>query len=83
MTDTLTVTNPGGSTPPSDQITNVILTIIAIIITNYTILIFSAICGTNTGQHMFVPASDQCNTIQINIDTGSTTTTRWMGAVMF
>ena len=41
------------------------------------------ICGYNTGQHMFVPASDQCNTIQINIDTGSTTTTRWMGAVMY
>ena len=41
------------------------------------------ICGYNSGQHMFVPASDQCNTIQINIDTGSTTTTRWMGAVMY
>ena len=34
------------------------------------------ICGYNTGQHMFVPASDQCNQIQINIDTGTTTTTR-------
>ena len=41
------------------------------------------ICGYNSGQHMFVPASNQCNTIQINIDTGSTTTTRWMGAMMF
>ena len=34
------------------------------------------ICGYNSGQHMFVPASDQCNKIQINIDTGTTTTTR-------
>merc|ERR1712117_681942 len=34
------------------------------------------ICGYNTGQHMFVPASDSCNRIHINIDTGSTTTTR-------
>ena len=51
QTDTLTVTNPGGSTPPT-------------------------ICGYNTGQHMWVPASDQCNTITIDIDTGSTGTTR-------
>ena len=34
------------------------------------------ICGYNSGQHMFVPASDQCNKIQINIDTGTTTITR-------
>ena len=34
------------------------------------------ICGYNSGQHMFVPASDKCNQIHINIDTGSTTTTR-------
>jgi len=34
------------------------------------------ICGYNTGQHMFVPASDNCNRIHINIDTGSTSTTR-------
>merc|ERR1712203_1067090 len=34
------------------------------------------ICGYNTGQHMFVPASSQCNQINIDIDTGSTTTTR-------
>jgi hypothetical protein len=50
-TDTLTVSNPGGSAPP-------------------------IICGTNTGQHMFVPASDNCNKINIDIDTGSTGTTR-------
>ena len=34
------------------------------------------ICGYNTGQHMYVPASDQCNQINIDIDTGSTSTTR-------
>ena len=37
------------------------------------------ICGYNTGQHMWVPASDSCNQINIDIDTGSTssTTRRW------
>merc|ERR1719295_853301 len=50
-TDSLTVSNPGGSVPPT-------------------------ICGYNTGQHMFVPASNQCNQINIDIDTGSTSTTR-------
>ena len=49
--DTLTVTNPGGNSPP-------------------------IICGYNTGQHMFVPASDICNDINMDIDTGTTTTTR-------
>jgi len=34
------------------------------------------ICGYNSGQHMFVPASEKCNQIHINIDTGTTTTTR-------
>ena len=34
------------------------------------------ICGTNTGQHMFVPASALCNDININVDTGSTVLTR-------
>ena len=50
-TDTLTVSNPGFSNPPT-------------------------ICGYNTGQHMWVPASDDCNQINIDIDTGSTSTTR-------
>merc|ERR1711997_841975 len=49
--DSLTVSNPGGSTPPT-------------------------ICGYNTGQHMFVPASVACNQINIDIDTGTTSTTR-------
>ena len=30
------------------------------------------ICGLNTGQHMFVPMSDQCVTISINIGDGAT-----------
>jgi len=34
------------------------------------------VCGYNTGQHMWVPASDSCTTINIDIDTGTTTTTR-------
>ena len=34
------------------------------------------ICGYNTGQHMWVPASDSCNQINIDIDTGTTSTTR-------
>merc|ERR1712241_1495232 len=49
--DTLTVSDPGGSVPPT-------------------------VCGHNTGQHMFVPASTQCNQINIDIDTLTTTTTR-------
>ena len=49
--DTLTITNPGGSSPP-------------------------IICGYNTGQHMFVPASDSFYALNIDIDTGTTTTTR-------
>jgi len=49
--DSLTVSNPGGSVPPT-------------------------ICGYNTGQHMYVPASTLCNQINIDIDTGTTTTTR-------
>ena len=50
-TDTLTVSNPGGSVPPT-------------------------ICGYNTGQHMWVPASTECNQFNIHIDTGTTSTTR-------
>lgn len=33
------------------------------------------ICGTNTGQHMYVPASDQCNILNGNIGSASTATT--------
>jgi hypothetical protein len=47
----LTVSNPGGTSPP-------------------------IICGYNTGQHLFVQASAACNTINIDVDTGTTTTTR-------
>ena len=34
------------------------------------------ICGYNTGQHMWVPASDMCNKINIDVDTATTGTTR-------
>ena len=34
------------------------------------------ICGYNTGQHMWVPASDSCVTLTLDIDTDSTSTTR-------
>ena len=34
------------------------------------------ICGYNTGQHMWVPASDSCVTINLDIDTASSATTR-------
>merc|ERR550519_2369507 len=33
------------------------------------------ICGTNTGQHMYIPASDQCNVLNANIGSASTATT--------
>ena len=34
------------------------------------------ICGYNTGQHMWVPASDSCVTINLDIDTDTATTNR-------
>jgi len=33
------------------------------------------ICGTNTGQHMYVPAADQCNVLNANIGSASSATT--------
>jgi len=33
------------------------------------------ICGTNTGEHMYIPASDQCNVLSANIGSTSTSTT--------
>ena len=35
------------------------------------------ICGINTGQHMWVPASSQCNELKFDIDTGSSTPRTW------
>merc|ERR1712180_144852 len=32
------------------------------------------VCGTNTGEHMYVPASDQCNVLSANIGSTSTST---------
>ena len=34
------------------------------------------ICGTNTGEHMYVDASDDCNTLDFHIGSASSTTTR-------
>ena len=34
------------------------------------------ICGYNSGQHIYIPASESCNSISIDIDTGTTSTTR-------
>lgn len=33
------------------------------------------ICGTNSGQHMYIPASDQCNVLNANIGSSSTAST--------
>ena len=33
-------------------------------------------CGVNSGQHMFIPASDDCNELKFDIDTGNTGVTR-------
>merc|ERR1719427_224464 len=33
------------------------------------------ICGVNTGQHMYIPASDQCNQLTSNFGSASTATT--------
>ena len=49
VTDTLTVSNPGGHVPP-------------------------AICGYNTGQHMWVEASESCNRIVFSLGLGRQTT---------
>jgi len=39
------------------------------------------ICGYNTGQHMWVDASSKCNTINIQLDTGTSTTRKWQFTV--
>ena len=74
LTDTLSVSNPGGSSPPGDST-------IPVPIPQHTVPHnhhdnIPVICGTNTGQHMFVPASSLCNDVNINVDTGSTVLTR-------
>ena len=35
------------------------------------------ICGYNSGQHMYVDASDGCITINIDVDTGSNQDRSW------
>jgi len=51
-TDTFSVTNPGGPSPP-------------------------VICGTNTGAHMYVDASEACNTLSFQLGTTSSPTRSW------
>jgi len=52
VTDSFSVTNPGGVSPP-------------------------VICGTNTGQHMYVDASPECNILSFNIDQTSSISRSW------
>jgi len=52
QTDTFSVSNPGGPSPP-------------------------VICGTNTGAHMYVDASEACNTLSFQLGTTSSPTRSW------
>ena len=61
------------------------LSVIICILKNFVILMIVSIpgfgpppiiCGYNTGQHMWVPASDSCVTLTLDIDTATTSTTR-------
>merc|ERR1711971_828041 len=77
--DTMVLTAPSGvsSTPAAaDSITVGDCTVDSLTVSNPGGAVPPTICGYNTGQHMWVPASDSCNQIHIDIDTGSTTTTR-------
>ena len=75
LTDTLSVSNPGGSSPPGDS--TIPVPIPQHPVPHHHHDNIPVICGTNTGQHMFVPASSLCNDVNINVDTGSTVLTRW------
>lgn len=35
------------------------------------------ICGYNTGQHVYIDASDSCNSINLDMDTGSSQNRKW------
>merc|ERR1711913_149815 len=81
--DTMVLTAPSGMTTPvttasalADSITVGDCTVDSLTVSNPGGVTPPTICGYNTGQHMFVPASPQCNQINIDIDTGTTTTTR-------
>merc|ERR1711913_66014 len=81
--DTMVLTAPSEVTTPiasanvlTDSSTVGDCTVDTLTITNPGGAVPPTICGYNTGQHMFIPVSSQCNQINIDIDTGSTTTTR-------
>jgi len=83
--DTMVLSPPGGFTTyaaplpagaSDDSITAGDCNTDSLTVTNPGGNVPPTICGYNTGQHMFVPASSQCNQINIDIDTGSTSTTR-------
>jgi len=81
--DTMVLSAPSGVTTPADtaqvyadSVTVGDCTVDSLTVSNPGGPIPPTICGYNTGQHMFVPASPQCNQINIDIDTGTTTTTR-------
>ena len=82
--DTMVLTAPSGITTPvttgsvlADSITVGDCTADSLTVSNPGGVTPPTICGYNTGQHMFVPASPQCNQINIDIDTGTTTTRKW------
>merc|ERR1711936_9253 len=81
--DTMVLTAPSEVTTPiasanvlTDSSTVGDCTVDTLTITNPGGPVPPTICGYNTGQHMFIPVSSQCNQINIDIDTGTTTTTR-------
>ena len=73
--DTFTITAPGAKCNfhffviHDHKVTNWLLMLIIFISAP------PVICGTNTGQHMYVPASDQCNELSAVFGSGSTATT--------
>jgi len=77
--DTMVLTAPGGissTAAATDSMTIGDCIYDSLTVSNPGGAVPPTICGYNTGQHMFVPASTQCNQINIDIDTLTTTTTR-------
>jgi len=75
--DTMVLAAPsGGTAAAADSITVGDCNTDTLTVSNPGGPVPPTICGLNTGQHMFVPASNQCNQINIDIDTGTTATTR-------
>merc|ERR1719211_841836 len=77
--DTMVLTAPGGissTAAATDSMTIGDCIYDSLTVSNPGGAVPPTICGYNTGQHMYVPASPQCNQINIDIDTLTTTTTR-------